>query len=504
MDAYGQMLAKLLRLMPPPAPQKGWGLVRMMAAAQILGPIAEYRMVEAQYGLRLGATQSRIDNAPTSWATAPSTWAFEVQGEVGGAQSFYLDAWGNILGVPRILNEPDSHFRQRILFQAAQASQTNQGLASTIQNATGVQGVQVLDAATLVPPCLLNDGKTRLNGGARLNNQYFGNGNLNCCFYTVVPGPFDEPSLMRIVQRSKAAGTRHLGILARPVTTPIISAPGLVAYGSAFGATVAAIPGATMYTWTASSGAILSGQGLAAVQVQAPLAGGEVTLQVVATTPGGPSQPGTAQVFLDVAVPTVVFCNLLTAPAGESGLAASVVAGMATYLWSITNGTITSGQGTHQILFSSGEGGGVCTLTCAMVAPHGLAGTASGTLDVLPFPYTYTWSNPAMAVQGSESASLPFGHAWLITAISATQSVRVRAYASAAQRALDAGRSLGVQPNANSGLLAEAVTGAGEFNVPFKPYAFGACPDGNAYLQIDNMGPLGNVSVTFSTIMQEA
>jgi len=234
MDAYGQMLAKMLRLMPPPAPQKGWGLVRLMAAARQLGPIAENRQALAETQLHIGATQNRIDDASTTWSTDPDTWQFEVSPENVGAQGFYLDAWGNTLGVPRAPGEADANYAPRIVYQVAQASQTNRGVAAMLEHYLNTRGAYAIDAAGVLPIVRLNDKKMRLNAPAQiLNSGVFpipSSGDLSGCFFTVVPGAFSPAACMAMVKASKAAGTRHLA------TLPVNFVPALTPKtGSAYG-----------------------------------------------------------------------------------------------------------------------------------------------------------------------------------------------------------------------------------------------------------------------------
>ena len=226
MDPYGQMLAKLLRLMPPPAPAQGWGLARFMVEAQELGPVEENRQTQAQYGLRLGATQVRTDAATSDWTTDPASWIFGGQAVPGGAQGNFLDSWGNLLGVPRIAGEADVAYGPRIIFQAAQASQTNRGLAATLEDYLGCTGVQVIDANSILSPWRLNNNAGRLDNACCVNNEGYGHGNLNCCFFIIVPGNFNKAACLAFVAANKAAGTRLLDILpfAYP-PVPIVPGP---------------------------------------------------------------------------------------------------------------------------------------------------------------------------------------------------------------------------------------------------------------------------------------
>ena len=75
---------------------------------------------------------------------------------------------------------------------------------------------------------------------------------------------------------------------------------------------------------------------------------------------------------------------------GATGVAANATSvGGATYAWTLTGGTITSGQGTSQILFDAGSPGTTMNLTVtdtvgACTSPAGTTRTQVDFLDVPP------------------------------------------------------------------------------------------------------------------------
>ncbi len=75
----------------------------------------------------------------------------------------------------------------------------------------------------------------------------------------------------------------------------------------------------------------------------------------------------------------------ITAPssttAGSSGLNASVASGGARYYWLISGGSITSGQGTNNIVFSAGPAG-TLTLHCLVYSTANIPGQSSVTITV--------------------------------------------------------------------------------------------------------------------------
>ncbi len=152
---------------------------------------------------------------------------------------------------------------------------------------------------------------------------------------------------------SGAAFVTVLGVPSTSITTaaPVCSGvTGLVA------SVVPAAPGAS-YLWQIINGTITSGQGTAAITYSAG-GPGVLTLSVSATGTSGCSQSGA----LSVAVQQTPAAPTVTAPAsattGTSGLVAEVPAKPgSTFVWSLSNGTITSGNGTNRIVFRAGEPG---------------------------------------------------------------------------------------------------------------------------------------------------
>jgi hypothetical protein len=73
----------------------------------------------------------------------------------------------------------------------------------------------------------------------------------------------------------------------------------------------------------------------------------------------------------------------------STGNAASGPAGMTTYAWGITNGTITSATNTQSITYTAGASGTV-TLSLTVTAPNGCIASSSALITINPIPATPT------------------------------------------------------------------------------------------------------------------
>jgi DNA/RNA endonuclease G (NUC1)/fibronectin type 3 domain-containing protein len=130
----------------------------------------------------------------------------------------------------------------------------------------------------------------------------------------------------------------------------------------------------TTFSWTGPGGFTSSQQNPTGITVA-----GTYTVTVSSPGPcGGSAQASTTVVFNPIPSATITTggstCVLST---GNAASVPNAGAG-ATYSWSITNGTITSGAGTPNILFTAGSGGSVHL--AVTVSANGCS--ASGTADV--------------------------------------------------------------------------------------------------------------------------
>lgn len=141
-----------------------------------------------------------------------------------------------------------------------------------------------------------------------------------------------------------------IAVSVSPSITPMLPVGAVnVCAGATENYSIPPIAGVSAYSWSISgSGSIVSGQGTTAVVVN--WAGSNDTICINAT--------GTCGVSPDVCLPIVVTSipaspslsgPQIACPGQTVGYSVSAVPGATTYQWQITNGTITSGQGTTNI-----------------------------------------------------------------------------------------------------------------------------------------------------------
>jgi hypothetical protein len=154
------------------------------------------------------------------------------------------------------------------------------------------------------------------------------------------------------------SGAATVTIVSQPIAA--IAAPSSICAGSS--ANSASTPDAgpsALYTWTVSNGTIVSGGGTRQIRF-APAGSSPVVLDLLVTVGAGCLATDRRTVPVDPAPVTPTIAAPARVSAGQSGLTASVAAHAgSTYSWSITNGTIESGSGTNQVIFTAGSGGTV-------------------------------------------------------------------------------------------------------------------------------------------------
>jgi hypothetical protein len=336
-----------------------------------------------------------------------------------------------------------------------------------------------------------------MNAGLRFNNAGTA-GDLWCCFIVQVPADVSEADLVRfrdIVNSRKAAGTRLVGMLTSPHPAPQIAGPTVVAEGENFVASLLyPRPDATAYHWSVSGGSIVSGAGTSSITVQAGT-GASVELSLYLTEGGVDTAVAHKSVVVGMPVSSGIMAPVTIAQAGDGPFEASAPSGYA-YIWSITNGYITTDHTSRTVQFGVGEEGIPCILECQLKAGDFIA-YLTHTIEVLPNAHvdTITATGP--------TGTLAIGGKFLITGISSTVGGRIRFYKDAATRMADAYRSAGVAPAPSSGLIAEVVLTADLLSVdPLSPWAIGIPTDlATTYWLWD--GPVGAV-ITVKSMKEEA
>jgi uncharacterized repeat protein (TIGR01451 family) len=166
---------------------------------------------------------------------------------------------------------------------------------------------------------------------------------------TVAPAATTTYSVTVSDGTCSATDSHTVNVSSNPVAT--ITAPAGVCESSNHPASVAPQPGAT-YAWTVTNGIITSGQGTSAITFSSGTSG-SVALGVTVTA-GSCTSSGNVAVPISPR-PSAAITAPATATSGQTGLVASVPAQPgATYDWSISNGSISSGDGTNAITFTAG------------------------------------------------------------------------------------------------------------------------------------------------------
>ncbi len=131
------------------------------------------------------------------------------------------------------------------------------------------------------------------------------------------------------------------------------------------------------YRWTGPNGFTSTVQNPTIPNVTTAAAG---TYSATVTLGGCTSQAGTTTVSINAAPGTPVLTAPASAASGAVGFTASVATHTgSSYAWTITNGTITGGQGTTQVTFTAGASGSV---NLSIVETNGGCSSSPGTVLV--------------------------------------------------------------------------------------------------------------------------
>ncbi len=158
----------------------------------------------------------------------------------------------------------------------------------------------------------------------------------------------------------------------------------------------------SIFSWTGPGGFTSSQQNPTGITVA-----GTYTVTVSSPGPCGGSAQASTTVGINP-IPSATITAPATVCATSAGNIASVPnAGVgATYVWSITNGSITSGSGTASVTYTAGSSGGVhLAVTVTTAAGCSANGTADTT--VAPRP-TITLPATISAACGTSSVTIPF------------------------------------------------------------------------------------------------
>ncbi len=181
------------------------------------------------------------------------------------------------------------------------------------------------------------------------------------------------------------------------------------------------------YAWTITNGTITSGNGTAAIVYTAG-ASGSVSLGVTATSSAGCSTSATPKSVTTLAAPNAVITAASSVCPSATGVAASVASAgqSATYAWTITNGTITSGRTSRSMQFTAGTSGTV-TISVRVTSSNGCfsIGNKSVTVASLATPVVTACGSTSLCPGGSVRLTSSAATSYLWSTGATTQSITV-------------------------------------------------------------------------------
>ncbi|HEY2322973.1 MAG TPA: putative Ig domain-containing protein, partial [Thermoanaerobaculia bacterium] len=240
------------------------------------------------------------------------------------------------------------------------------------------------------------------------------------------------PSGNTIVQVAASFGScvnpNSLSIPVHAVPDVTISAPSEVCSGST--GVVASVPAnlSATFSWGITGGTITSGQGTNSITFDVPANSPGVSL-IVSATANGCSNGNSANVTVDnLATPAFTAPSFICASSTNNAASVTATSG-ATYTWTVTNGTLTGGQGTSSITFTAGASGstnihvsanlGTCTYTnsvsvpitavpdVTITAPADVCGGSTGVVASVPSSSgaNFTWNVTGATLTGGQGTN---------------------------------------------------------------------------------------------------
>ncbi|KAA5549086.1 ice-binding family protein [Adhaeribacter rhizoryzae] len=204
---------------------------------------------------------------------------------------------------------------------------------------------------------------------------------------------------------------------------------------------IAAVAGATSYTWSVPSGwSITGGQGTTSITVTAGTTAGNIS--VAAVNSCGSTQPRTYAVFPSTtspAQPASITGNSAPCIGVSATYSVSATSGVNSYTWTVPAGwTITGGQGTANITVTTGNNAGNITVTAANgcgtstaanLAVSPITNTAPGNISGVTAPCATSTGNTyhVEAVAGATSYTWTVPNGWTITNGQGTTNIMVTA-----------------------------------------------------------------------------
>ena len=193
-------------------------------------------------------------------------------------------------------------------------------------------------------------------------------------------------------------------------TAPTASNTGPYCAGATLSLSTPTVSGAT-YAWTGPNG---FASALQNPTIPAATTAATGTYSVTATVGSQTSAPGQTTVVVNPTPAAPLVTTPAAAGAGSPNRAASVASHAgSTYVWTIGNGTITSGQGTSQISFTAGTAGTPLTLSVTETNSSGCpsaAGNATVTVLSANSALPYYTVLPCRILDTRTGSGLPAGY----------------------------------------------------------------------------------------------
>ncbi len=241
--------------------------------------------------------------------------------------------------------------------------------ASSGNQTVVIGGLPVATITTVSSVCAASGSHTASVPAGSVGTKYawsISNGSINSgCnanSITYSAGASGSVTLAVIVTNSSGCkaspGNKLVTIIALPNPT-ITAASSVCASSTANTASVNNAGSGASYAWTISGGAITSGSGTSSIKYTAG-ATGYVTFNITVTNSNGCKATCIKTVTI-ITLPAATITASLSVCGGSASNIASVSNGGtgATYAWSISNGTITSGGTTSSIKYTAGSSGTV-------------------------------------------------------------------------------------------------------------------------------------------------
>jgi uncharacterized repeat protein (TIGR03803 family) len=204
------------------------------------------------------------------------------------------------------------------------------------------------------------------------------------------------------VTRGGCSNSGSANVSVTPVATATVTGSAAICAGAS--ATIqAALTGVAPWTVTWSDGVVQSGVAASpATRSVTPAASTSYSVTAVTDATGcAGTHSGLADIVVKPAPLALITPNAAQVCPGSTGnIASTVDAGVgATYAWTVTNGTVTSGAGTRQITFTAGAPGSNVVLAVTTTASNGCSSTDTRVWTVLAAP-TAALSGPTTACSG--------------------------------------------------------------------------------------------------------